>query len=147
MGATVAACLAGRRSEIKAVVLWAGSAHPERLARRLLDDPHSRRALEKHGFVDRAGNAVGRDLIDDAPGIHPLSEIAASTAPVLIVHGTNDQTVPVRDAADYLEAADQPDRTAELVTIDAADHTFAALPWETQLIAVTRDFLAQQLTP
>jgi uncharacterized protein len=69
---------------------------------------------------------VGRawqDEIDEDPTWHdPCRAIAAITKPVMLIHGTDDTTVPIEEAHELHSA--QPN--AELVVIDSAGHTFNA---------------------
>lgn len=69
---------------------------------------------------------VGRqsqDEIDEDPKWHdPCRAIAAITCPVMLIHGTNDTTVPIVEAHDLHHA--KPD--ARLDIIPGAGHTFNA---------------------
>lgn len=146
LGGCVAACLAGRRPEVKAVALWAAVAHPGRILTRLVASSPERQAeLDRNGFIDIGGHGISRAFLEGSAQIEPMVEIARSRASLLILHGGEDQVVPLSDAADYLQAADCSGRTVELATIDGADHVFSRLAWEQQVIALTRDFLRTQL--
>ncbi len=66
---------------------------------------------------------IWQDEIDQDPAWHdPRRAIAAITKPVMLIHGTDDPTVPI-DEAHELHSA-QPG--AKLVVIDNAGHTFNA---------------------
>lgn len=69
---------------------------------------------------------VGRqsqDEIDEDPAWHdPCRAIAAITCPVMLIHGTEDTTVPIAEAHDLHHA--KPD--ARLDIIPEAGHTFNA---------------------
>ena len=92
LGGCVAACLAGRDSRVRALVLWSAVAQPSRLADRL-------RSQLKGGLADMNGWAVGSGLLDDISSIDPLAEVSRFTGPSLVIHGTEDQSVPALDAS------------------------------------------------
>lgn len=110
------ACLiaAARDAEVAAVVAIASMAHPEvfmgRALRRRLPRPLAVLALR---WVERA---IGHRFETFAP----VRTIGRFAAPVLIVHGDRDTTVPVGDA--YELHAQAPERT-RLLIVEGADHT------------------------
>ncbi|HCA47620.1 MAG TPA: hypothetical protein DEP45_09790 [Armatimonadetes bacterium] len=77
------------------------------------------------------GAGFARDLLQGHSG------------PVLIVHGTNDQSVPLDDAHRYMEAI--PSGQATLRVIEDADHTYSTVALEEEVIGLTRDWLIKQL--
>lgn len=94
VGAAAALLLAARRDDVAAVVSIAAFAHPESVMRRYL-------AARRIPFVPLGWyvlhyvqKTIGRRFAQ----IAPQHTIAAVGCPVLLVHGRDDQTVPVGDA-------------------------------------------------
>ncbi len=136
LGGCVAACLAGRDQRLKSLVLWAACAHPERLSDRL------RPVMGDRALMDMEGWPIGRGLLDDLATIKPLEEVARYLGPSMVIHGMNDETVPVSEASDYRLALGG---RCRLQMIEGADHVFSSLPWKSEVIALSRDFLVETL--
>lgn len=83
------------------------------------------------------GCALGRVYAQDMWDYDVYTEIAGYTAPVLIVHGSDDLVVPYR----YSERAQTTYPDAELVRIDGAGHGFDEGPQEQQAMAATVSYL------
>ncbi len=132
MGGCVAACLAGRTDRVRALVLWSATAHPNRIFDRLFPD------FGRKPMIDADGWGLGRSFIEDARTMRPLEEVKNYRGPSLVVHGTNDATVPQSDASDYRIALGGQCR---LQYLQGADHTFARLDWQGEAISLSRDFL------
>jgi len=138
LGGCVAACLAGRDARVRALVLWAATAHPERIRDRLAP------SFGDGDVLDMDGWGLGRAFVDDAQHIRPLEELARYAGPSLVVHGSNDQTVPPSDATDYRLALGG---RCRVHLVEGADHVFSTLDYEAEAIAVSRGFLVEVLRP
>ena len=68
-----------------------------------------------------------------------------SDCPVFILHGANDQSVPVSHADPLEAAARKPKRLVKKLIIPDADHTFNRLDWQQQAIEATAKWFAQTL--
>lgn len=142
LGGLVSACTAARSGQIKALCLWAATAHMgQRMRERMT--PDSAGYLEQHGFVDQGGNRVGRPFIEVAARLNPLGEASKYRGAALVVHGTGDTVVPVQEAGEYAAALEACDPTLHL--IEEADHAFTRWEWETELIETTVRWLEQKL--
>ncbi len=137
MGGCVAACLAGRDPRVKALVLWAATAHPGRIFERLLPQFE-----EGEQVLDMSGWGIGRQFLEDARTLHPLAEIRNYRGPTLIVHGTQDESVPPTDAQDYHKALLS---HSKLHFVEAADHVFSSFPWKEEVISRSREFFGEAL--
>ena len=113
VGAGACLLVASRDSTVAAVVSIASMAHPEvfmaRTLGKRLPRPRTRPALR---YVERT---IGHRFKTFAP-VHTIGRFQA---PVLLVHGDRDTTVPVADA--YELHARAPDRT-QLLIVKGADH-------------------------
>jgi hypothetical protein len=136
LGGCVAACLVGREDRAKALVLWAAVAHPERLFERLKPE------FGDQDAIDFGGWGLGRGFLEDLPSIHPLEEVRRYSGPSLVVHGEKDEAVPAADASEFAAALGEASR---LHIVKSADHVFSSLPWQSEAIAVSRDFLRAAL--
>lgn len=144
MGAAIAAHLLGRDKKIKAAVLWAPVADGTGILDEL-STPESVASLTESGLTEYEGNLVGLPFVRQFADMKPLREIAKSTCPVLIVHGEQDETVPVHHADLYERALQQPNRLTRKLVIEGADHAFSHAKWETPLIEATVDWFAEML--
>jgi fermentation-respiration switch protein FrsA (DUF1100 family) len=136
LGGCVAACLAGRDERVRGLVLWAAVANPKRSFDRLSADWGAGDTLDMQGW------GLGRAFLDDLRGVDPLAEVRSYAGPSLAVHGSNDESVPASDASDYRVALGG---RCRLHLIEGADHVFSSLPWKSEAIAVSRQFLVEAL--
>jgi hypothetical protein len=132
LGGCVAACLAGRDGRVKSLVLWAAAAHPEGLHERLKPEFGDREVLDFSGW------GLGRGFLNDLLEVHPLEDAAKYTGPTLIVHGENDQAVPLSHAHDFEKALGGSKRVR---VIAGADHVFSNLTWQSEAVSTSRQFL------
>lgn len=142
LGGLVSACTAARSSQIKALCLWAATAHMgQRMRERTT--PEAAQFLEQHGYIDLGGNRVGRAFLDVAAQVNPLREAQEYSGKALIVHGTADPTVPLEEAHEY--AAALKNCSPKLHLIPEADHTFNRMDWEADLIDTTMQWFKKNL--
>ncbi len=137
LGGCVAACLAGTDERVRALVLWAAVAHPERIRDRF------GAAVGSAGVLDMDGWELGRGFLDELPEIQPLREVAHYQGPSLVVHGTADESVPPSDASDYRVALGE---RCRVHVVNGADHVFSSLAYKSEVIATSREFLAESLS-
>jgi dipeptidyl aminopeptidase/acylaminoacyl peptidase len=140
LGGCVAACAASRDGKVRALVLWAAVADLKGMRERM--QPEVQELLEKQGWIDFGGWKVSKNFYDDAEKIDPLREVLRYDGAVLIVHGANDPVVPVDHAHRY-HAAFQCKK--QLHIIPDADHTFARLNWEEEVMRVTLEWMKTHL--
>ncbi|MFN4179630.1 MAG: alpha/beta hydrolase family protein [Armatimonadota bacterium] len=140
LGGCVATCTAARDGKVKALVLWAAVADLKGLSERM--PPEARESLDKQGWIDFGGWKVSKAFYEDAAKIDPLREALRYDGAVLIVHGANDPVVPVDHAHRY-HAAFQ--CTKRLHIVPEADHTFARLSWEEEVMKVTLEWFKAHL--
>lgn len=142
LGGLVTACAASRTNMPAAIALWSATAHMgQRMQERATEESTSQ--LQEKGYVDFRGNLVGRAFFQNAAQINPLQEASQYRGKVLIVHGTDDQVVPVAEAHEYSEAfkACYP----QLYLMEGADHTFSSESWEANVIQTTVNWMKEQL--
>lgn len=141
LGGLVAACAAARDGGVSALVLWSAVANlPGVLAERFAG---AQVELEQRGCVELGPHEIGAGFVADLDRIDPCAEVCSYDGPTLVVHGSDDQSVPVDHADLYLGALRGGDATKHIVA--GADHTFSSVAWEREVIGVTRDWLALRL--
>ena len=137
MGGAVTALLVGERPDVKSAALWSAVAH---FAERIKENYslEVKEAVKARGVHDRGGYAFGPVFAADAMKVRPLETIAQSRAPVLVVHGTEDETVPFDEAHAFHAALSARDGCrAELELFEGADHTYTAYDHEQAVIRRT----------
>ncbi len=141
LGGCVATCAAARNGKIRALVLWAAVADLKgSFVQRM--QPEVKELLEKQGWLDFGGWKVSKAFFNDAAQIDPLREALRYDGAVLIIHGANDPIVPVDHAHRYHAAFRC---TKKLHIIPEADHTFARINWEEEVMQVTLEWLRTHL--
>ena len=93
---------------------------------------------------------VGRDC-EEAPElckqVTPLSHLDKSDPPVLIMHGTADKTVALRDSEVMAAALEKAGIEHQLIVVPGAPHTFHLQPKQRDLRPVVLDFFGKHLKP
>ena len=119
---------AARDPRVRALVTWASISHVDRM-------PEMKEEWRAKGRIDVVNSRTHQvlplytDLLDDVErnregSLHILTAAERLTVPWLIVHGTEDPTVPVAEA-ERLSQANRKDSTV-LDLVAGAGHTFGA---------------------
>ena len=119
----VAAILSAERPTVRAAVTWSAIASPMRYARLFEDVPPGEPVPVRNartGQVLPLYRDVLRDLEEDPERFDLVASLRRSDVPLLVVHGTDDESVPPADARRLADATDE----ARLELIDGAGHTF-----------------------
>jgi hypothetical protein len=141
MGGCVCATVAGRDQRVKTLVLWAATANMGRSTKRFEERDAGPPQLPD-GTWDLGGIALGQGAVDSFQTVLPLEEIKTFGGPALIVHGTEDQAVPMSDALEYRQVLGE---RGELHIINGSDHVFSSVPWQTEAILASSEFLKANL--
>lgn len=144
MGGLVAAYVLGDDPSIRAAALWNPVANPQDLAerRRTPDAPSQ---IEKRGYVDRNGWAVGLPFLKQLRDLQSGDRVIGGRAPVLIVYGDQDESVPNEEAFAYERALRAAGRTVRLHGVRGATHTFAPIPCKEEAINETVEWFVRHL--
>lgn len=134
LGGCVAAHLAPQ-VETAALVLWSAVADPLQVFTAAQSHAIMRERAQTEGCLDLAGWPIGLPFIEELPQLQPCRAIAEYTGPALILHGSDDQVVPLQNSQMYLDALPTADK--EFSLIDGAGHTFNKITWEKTLIDST----------
>jgi fermentation-respiration switch protein FrsA (DUF1100 family) len=144
LGGAIAASVAGQaKAGIHCLVLWAAVADlrqtfNSRAPENLVSN------LGKQKIHDYFGNALSQRYLDELFAFHPVERVRAYGGSALIVHGDADESVSLDDAKRYEQALRNGSDVA-LHIIEGADHTFAGLSWEKELINTTSAFFKRHL--
>jgi fermentation-respiration switch protein FrsA (DUF1100 family) len=150
LGGCVAACVSAD-VEAASVVLWAPTAFADYLVERdgeTVKDPYIwlpenfRRAVEKNGHVELGGFRQGKVFFESIKYFDPLTAIGRYEGPLLLIHGSEDQTVSLINSQLLHQNAPG---TKLLVVVDGADHSFGSEHWEEQVIGATVRWFAETL--
>ena len=151
LGGCVAACTVEHDTRVKSLVLWSAaafsSAWREVKGVSVRDPiqwllPEQESVLRRQGWFDIGGLRLGVQFLDRMQEVEPLAAIAKYKGPVLIVHGSEDEIVPVADAHAYYGAASG---RKELLIVDGADHTYNTCSWEKRVIEASRRWFVDTL--
>lgn len=112
VGAGAALLCASRRRDVRAVVSLSAFAHPEEVMRRWLRAHHIPSLWLGDWVLGHVQRVIGAQFDD----IAPIKTAAKTMCPVLVVHGAQDETVPVQDAHRILLASGQAADACLLVT-------------------------------
>ena len=119
MGGAVGVLRASEDKRIQRLVSLAGMVHTKAFAQREFGD-----VTPDEGFMwDEPDCPLSQAYMDDLAQINTVVNLAPQiTVPWLLVHGDEDDVVPIADSHDILaEASSQ----AQLVTIEGANHVFS----------------------
>ena len=119
MGGAVGVLRASKDTRIQLLVSLAGMVHTEAFAQREFGD-----VTPDEGFMwDEPDCPLSQAYMDDLTQINTVVDLAPQiTVPWLLVHGDEDDVVPIEDSHDILAKASS---QAQLVTIEGANHVFS----------------------
>ena len=119
MGGAVGVLRAASDERIEVLVSLAGMVHTKAFADREFGD-----VIPDEGFMwDEPDCPLSQIYIDDMTTIDSVEKHASKFAvPWLLVHGSEDDIVPIQDSIDVLQFANEP---TELLELPGADHVFS----------------------
>ncbi|HHV62282.1 MAG TPA: alpha/beta fold hydrolase [Firmicutes bacterium] len=147
MGGAVAACVGGRDPRVKSMVLWSAVADFARVPLfadnvKLLHELNGNGQLNE---VDLEGDVVGRNFLLGLAEAKPYEEIKKVKAPVLIVHGDADATVPVSHSQIFERAIREVGGKVEVYILPGADHTYNSREWESRVLEKSVEWFEKTL--
>ena len=118
MGGAVALLTAARDERVTAIGTIAAVAYPGAIEDRY---PRNTHRWRQDGEIELEGEKIGVSFLEDAVTHDVVSAVRVIHAPILVVHGVLDETVPVSDAHDIATSA----RNVSLNLVEGADHRFS----------------------
>lgn len=143
-GSVVAARLATMLPGVVGVSIWSGPTDLE--AMHGVERP--RRLTGEHVYpdgLDWNGYLLGRRFLAELQVARPVADLRTAGVPVLIVHGTGDEAVPVAQSLRLAQALEQSGQPVQLEIIEGADHSFSSRAHLGRLLQVTVDWLLTRL--
>jgi pimeloyl-ACP methyl ester carboxylesterase len=134
MGGTIA-LLSAAKLQPDALCLWAPAARNAEVFRK------NGMPSTSNVPLDVGGLAISPKFIDEIMQTDAFSQAKHYEKPVLIVHGTEDPTVPFEHSQQLVKEF----KNAELVPIEGANHTFTSIPWSDLAVGKTREFFLKNL--
>ena len=120
VGASAVIFEASKRDDIQAVISISAFAHPEWLMQRFLQGLQWKTLRLPRLMIDFIIKYIQWIIGHTFTSIAPLHTICKIKAPILLVHGKEDSTVPVEDARAIIKNCPEPN--IELLEIDDAGH-------------------------
>ena len=119
MGGAVGVLRASEDKRIQLLVSLAGMVHTKAFAQREFGD-----VTPDEGFMwDEPDCPLSQAYMDDLTQINTVVDLSPQiTIPWLLVHGNEDDVVPIEDSRDILAKANS---QAQLVTLEGANHVFS----------------------
>ena len=129
--------LAARDERIKAMVILATpSGFPPPIEKEL-------RGLEQKGYFKlESGRRLKAKFLEDVKGYHIIGDIKRIRCPILIVHGSQDEVVPVENAYGLYESANEPKR---LEIIEGGNHGFDSPEHVERIASLSVDWFKRYL--
>ena len=138
MGGAVALLGAARDERVVAVATLGAVGHPEDIAERC---PRAVERWRATGWIDTQAGRIGSGFLQDARQHDVIGAVGVLLAPVLVIHGEEDEVVDPSDAHDIACAA----RRAILELVPGADHGFSRQEHLRPAIRRVAQFLAAHL--
>ncbi|WP_240371587.1 alpha/beta hydrolase family protein [Anoxybacteroides rupiense] len=143
LGGAVALLTAAVDPRVQSLVLWAPSARPyhdiTQIVQRQIGSTHVTRT------IDYCGYRLNPDFFASLAEHDPLSEAENFQENVLVVHGTNDEDIPVETCYSYDRAfAIRRKGKYTKKIISGANHTFSSIAHREMLLETTSDWIKQE---
>ena len=153
-GGGVALCFARETPEIAALVTWAAMATVRRYSDAFVELWRKRGRIEVENVRTQQQLPMDFEIVEDVLANGDRFDIRVAAAalerPWLLIHGTDDETIPLAEGRELAALATAPE--FEMLFIEGASHTFGARhPWightkETeQMFSATVSFLSRHL--
>lgn len=147
MGGRVAAILASKDKRVGFVILYSAALSP--LAPRFLSGIKGYQPVEAMRRTLNTGEAIKvkdgwylkNSFFETVDDIVPLKVMDRIRIPVLIVHGSKDQVVPVSDSIQGFKIVKDLNERNELCVLEGADHVFTDIEHTRQVIGKTLEWL------
>lgn len=118
MGGAVAILTASRSAAVAAVMGIATVGRPDVVIRGLVGDDEALRRWERAGIQEIAGHRIGWGLVESGRRCDVVDAARRLTGPLVLVHGDEDEIVPIEQARELAAAS----RQSQLVPLSGGDH-------------------------
>jgi putative redox protein len=142
MGGTVALLFAAGELSLAALVTVAAPLHPEKFPQRVLT-PRQVAQWRARGFTYFNGQRINLSLLADLESINVSDAAKKIICPVLILHGDQDEVVPVKEAHELYDCLTNSKR---LSILPATDHRLSDPKNMQRAIAEALEWLSEHVT-
>jgi uncharacterized protein len=141
-GGLTAACLAGKRNDVAALVLWEAVFDMKATMKRIYG-PTALRAVRARGYMQAGLIRLSPQFFEHLDKLDIARSVTGYDKPVLVVQGIEDTVVPVDTAFEWKRTfvLTEP----EVALIPEADHAFTHDKWAWPVIERTVDWLKTKL--
>lgn len=140
MGGTVALLFAAAEKNVAALATIAAPLHPERFTEKFLT-PDQAREWRERGFIVYNEQRLNVSLLHDVERLDIMGAARAIACPTLVIHGDEDDTVPVAEGRELYGLLNAPKR---LLILNGANHRLGE-PQLGQAVSAARDWLVEYL--
>lgn len=134
-----AAIKVAKNKRIKCLMLWSTPAlHQDVFSKAFVDEVKEKKCLLRGGFE------VNINQLDSCLKFNGLNALREIRVPVLIVNGSEDESVPISHAKRVYECSNKPKK---LVVVNGADHAFSSDENKKELIKETAEWFRKWLPP
>jgi len=147
MGGCVAASVAGTDERIAGLILWSAIADPMEIVQnaRAQSVAINLTPPQPDSTLDLGGYLIGFPFLQTLNEVIPLHNLQEFNRPTLIIHGTEDKSVPPDHAERYYRTIGPV--SAELNWIREADHMYNTHRWEEEVFSITLEWLNKNIPP
>lgn len=106
--------------------------------------------LQANYYIDRLRGASKIQQTNYRSGsISPINEVAKVNIPILLIHGSVDQRVPLEHAKRYIKQLEKHNKTYDYLELDGADHFYGTLFYRHKIKLYTTmiDYLKNKCGP
>ncbi|MEK7627085.1 MAG: alpha/beta hydrolase [Patescibacteria group bacterium] len=151
-GGAICVLEAAEDTRIDFVISIAGVAYPQGFIQRFsgwnnISQEELRERLKRDGFIEyvkkdgRKFN-LAKDFFDDMVGYHPIDKVKNIKAPILFIHGDQDNSIDIQESRDMLGVANEP---KELFIVKGADHIFSDPEKEAEIVKKSVEWIESVL--
>ncbi|MCK8823868.1 alpha/beta hydrolase [Fuchsiella alkaliacetigena] len=142
LGGLIASCVAARSTGVKFLVLWSAIADLEEVFT-AKSSAENLASLNEQGYMDLGGLKLGANFVEELEQIEPLAEIEEYQGSAFIIHGSEDQVVPVKHSEEYYDLFSAQNCRKHIVL--GADHTYNKSEWEAEVLNRTSQWLIENI--
>ncbi|ADL12851.1 alpha/beta hydrolase [Acetohalobium arabaticum] len=143
LGGAVAALATARTDKIKALVLWSAVADIQKVFLAQRPENYDEEKVNKQGYIDLDGYRLGSRFIAEIGEIDPLAEVEGDNNSVFLVHGSEDEVVPIENTDKYYNTFSSEVCKKHIVV--GSDHTYSKHEWESEVLDKTEEWLIENL--
>jgi len=135
LGGMVASLFCGRHSEISALLLWSPVIMNQEFFHR---EDYAFDCVEQ--YKDILGLKLGSIFFEDGRRVDASEELKGYHNDLLIIHGSEDESVPYLPVKEYADR-----RGLNIHTVEEANHKYQRIDWIEELFSVSSDFICKTL--